>query len=85
MQIMPSQVICLGQILEFLDIFSQVSRVRAQPLFNLGKVLERERSVDPNNPFSFGHLLQGADQVRGEETLWDLVHMEIRGEVGGEG
>ena len=40
MPIMPSQVPCLGQVLEFLDIVSRVGRVGAQPLFNSAKILE---------------------------------------------
>ena len=65
MQFMPSQVLCLRQILEFLDVVSQVSGVRAQ-LLNLGKVLERERSVAPN-PFSSATSRRG--QVRGGGDL----------------
>ena len=90
MQIMPSQVLCLGQILECLDIVSCDSRPRAQPLFNLGKVLERERSMAPNNPFSSCHLSQGAGWVRSGLKV-DLVGsgaLEIRGryrlKVGGQ-
>ena len=44
--------------------------------------------MDPNNPFTSHHLSQGAGQVRGGETLWDLVHLDRRGgrgvKVGGQ-
>ena len=77
-----------GQILECLDIVSCDSRARAQPLFNLGKVLERERSVAPNNPFSSRHLSQGAGRVRGGGDLVGSGALEIRGryrlKVGGQ-
>jgi hypothetical protein len=59
--VMPSKVIGLSQVLELFNIRIWVSGERAKVLLYLREVSEGEGDMDPHNAFHSGHFLERVD------------------------
>jgi hypothetical protein len=59
--VMPSKVIGLSQVLKFLNIRFRVSGEGAKALFYLREVSEGEGDMDPHNAFCPSHFLERVD------------------------
>jgi hypothetical protein len=59
--VMPSKVIGLSQVLKFLNIRIRVSDERAKVLFYLRKVSKEKGDMDPHNAFCSSHFLERVD------------------------
>jgi hypothetical protein len=62
--VMPSKVIGLSQVLKFLNIRIRVSGEGAKVLFYLREVSKRKGDMDPHNAFLSSHFLERVDGNR---------------------
>jgi hypothetical protein len=62
--VMPSKVIGLSQVLKFLNIRIRVSGEGAKALFYLREVSKRKGNVDPHNAFHSSHFPERVDGNR---------------------
>jgi hypothetical protein len=77
--VMPSEVIGLSQVLKFLNIRIRVSGEGAKALFYLREVSERKGDMDPHNAFCSSHF---PERVDGNRLTGGSVRASVRGTHG---